>query len=78
MLLQPPVGPHPHNWQYDLIQIMAESPVWLTLGSSDSELDFLVRNVETDPGSGGFMKCLRKSRREDCVVYLETYWEAKL
>lgn len=55
---------------------MAESPVQLTLGSSDSELDFLLRNVETDPGLGGFMKCLRKSRREDWVVCLETYRKA--
>lgn len=75
MLLEPGVGPRPHNWLCHLIQNMTESPVQLTLGSSDSELDFLLRNVETDPGSGGFMKCLRKCLREDFVVCLETYRE---
>lgn len=61
------MGPHPHNWLCDLIQITVESPVQLTRGSSDSEVDCLLRNVETDPGSEGFMKCLRKNPR-DVVV----------
>lgn len=75
MLLELGVGPCSHNWLCDLIQNTTESPVQLTLGSSDSELDFLLRNVETDPGSGGFMKCLRKCLREDFVVCFETYKE---
>lgn len=76
MLLESGVGLYLHNWLHNLIQNRTASPVQLTLGSSDSELDFLLRNVETDPGSGGLMKCLRKCLGEDYVVCLETYPEA--